>query len=89
MRIPKPLFDNLATKAFFRQSIADDLGRGLFNINLRNLFSIPYFDTEIEYLFWQERYLVLLTPLKFALVLGAIAFLAYILLDLYTGNITP
>ncbi|OAI20839.1 hybrid sensor histidine kinase/response regulator [Methylomonas lenta] len=89
MRIPKPLFDNLATKAFFRQSIADDLGRGLFNINLRNLFAIPYFDTETEYLFWQERYLVLLTPLKFALVLGAIAFLAYILLDLYTGNITP
>ena len=88
MRIPKPLLDNIATRAFFRQSNTDYLGRGLFNINLRTLFAIPDFDVENERLFWLERYLVLHTPLKSALMLGASAFLAYIFLDLYTGDIT-
>lgn len=89
MRIPKPLLDNIATPAFFRQSSTHYLGCGLFNINPRTLFSIPYFDVETERLFWRERFLVLLAPLKSALALGAGAFLAYILLDVYTGNITP
>lgn len=89
MRIPKPLRDHIASPAFFRQSNTRYLGRGLFGGNLRTLLAIPYFDAETERLFWQERFLVLLTPLKFALGLGASAFLAYILLDVYTCNITP
>ncbi|MDD2761337.1 MAG: ATP-binding protein [Methylomonas sp.] len=89
MRIPKPWLDNIATKSFFRQPGTNYLGCGLFILNPRTLFAIPYFDAETESLFWRERYLVLLTPLKSALVLGASAFLAYILLDVYTGNITP
>ncbi|MCQ8106403.1 hybrid sensor histidine kinase/response regulator [Methylomonas sp. SURF-2] len=89
MRIPKPLLDHIASPAFFRQSNTHYLGRGLFGGNPRTLFAIPCFDAESETLFWQERFLVLLTPLKFALGLGASAFTAYILLDLHTGNITP
>lgn len=89
MRIPKPLFDNLAAKSFLRPPNANYLRRGLFAVNLRTLFAVPCFDAESERLFWQERFLVLLTPLKSALVLGASAFLAYILLDVYTGNIKP
>lgn len=88
MRIPKPLLDNFASQSFFRQPSTHYLGRRLFNFNPRVLLAIPYFDAETERLFWQERFLVLLTPLKSALALGAGAFLAYILLDVYTGNIT-
>lgn len=57
--------------------------------SLKKLFAIPHFDTETEQLFWQERHLVLLTPLKWALCLGAKAFLAYLGLDLVTGNVKP
>lgn len=57
--------------------------------SLRHLFAIPNFDPETEQLFWQERHLVLLTPLKWALYLGALAFLAYLILDLATGSVSP
>lgn len=86
MRIPKTLLDSITTKSFFLAPTTNYLGRGLFKLNLRTLFAIPSFDAETERLFWQERFLVLLTPLKSALVLGASAFLAYILLDVYTAN---
>lgn len=89
MRIPKTLLDNFATRSFFRAPGTNYQRRGLFAVNPRTLFAIPYFDAETERLFWRERYLVLLTPLKSALILGASAFLAYIVLDLYTGEITP
>lgn len=57
--------------------------------SIRQLFAIPHFDTATEQLFWQERHQVLLTPLKWALCLGAMAFLAYIGLDLATGSAKP
>jgi len=49
-------------------------------------FAIAKFDSASEQEFWQERHQVLLSPLKWALVLGACAFQIYILLDLYAGD---
>lgn len=92
MRIPDPFLDQLSSKAFFRApGVSRAPGRiyAKLSLNPVKLFAIPHFDEETERLFWQERYLVLQTPLKSALALGAAAFLAYILLDVYTGNITP
>ncbi|AEF99803.1 ATP-binding response regulator [Methylomonas methanica] len=88
MRIPKTLLGTIATRSFFRAPGKNYQGRGLFAVSPKTLFAIPNFDAETERLFWQERYLVLLTPLKSALMLGACAFLAYIAMDLYTGDIT-
>lgn len=53
---------------------------------MSKLFSIPNFDEETERIFWDEHYPVWLTPMKSALMLGGSAFLACILLDIYTGN---
>lgn len=53
------------------------------------VFSIPRFDDETEQQFWDERHPVLLVPLQWALVLGAIAFLAYLIFDMATGHVTP
>lgn len=89
MRIPNPFIEHLAGKAFFRAPTHRPLGLFLdtkLSLSLTKLFAIPQFDEDSERQFWEERYLVLLSPLKWALGLGAIAFLVYILLDLHTGN---
>jgi len=92
MRRPNPFLDHLSAKAFFREPSANNPRRRWFEssnaLSPAKLFGIPHFDDETERQFWQERYLVLLTPLKSALALGAGAFLAYILLDVYTGSIS-
>ncbi|WP_415878105.1 ATP-binding protein [Methylomonas sp. TEB] len=89
MRIPNPFIEHLAGKAFFRAPTHRPLGLFLdtkLSLSLTKLFAIPQFDEDSERQFWEERYLVLLSPLKWALGLGAVAFLVYILLDLHTGN---
>lgn len=92
MRIPDPFLDHISSKAFFRApGVNRAPGRFYAKLSLNpvKLFAIAQFDEKTERLFWQERYVVLQTPLKSALALGAGAFLAYILLDVYTGNIAP
>ncbi|QSA99408.1 hybrid sensor histidine kinase/response regulator [Methylomonas sp. EFPC1] len=89
MRVPNPFIEHLAGKAFFRAPTHRPLGLFLdtkLSLSLTKLFAIPQFDEDSERQFWEERYLVLLSPLKWALGLGAVAFLVYILLDLHTGN---
>jgi signal transduction histidine kinase/CheY-like chemotaxis protein len=92
VRIPKPSLENLDHKTYFRESDGSNTESKLFQLNpvlgLSQLFAIPRFDKETERQFWEERYLVLLTPLKWALCLGALTFLAYIALDLATNNTT-
>jgi signal transduction histidine kinase/ActR/RegA family two-component response regulator len=92
VRIPKPSLENLGHKTYFRESNGSNSNSKLFHLNpvlgLSQLFAIPSFDKETERQFWEERYLVLLTPLKWALCLGALTFLAYIALDLATNNTT-
>ncbi|TCV75171.1 MULTISPECIES: hybrid sensor histidine kinase/response regulator [Methylomonas] len=91
MRKPNPFIEHLASKAFFRAPASRPLA-GLLDTKLSlsptKLFAIPQFDEDTERQFWEERYLVLLSPLKWALGLGAGAFLVYILLDLHIGNIS-
>jgi|GEM_PF-544916 len=82
-------YANLANLAFFRAPAKPDFS-AVFKaccdaISPGHLFAIPKFDAASEQAFWRERYQVLLAPLKWALLLGAGAFLAYILLDLHTG----
>ena len=71
MRIPKPSLENLGHKTYFRESNGSNSNSKLFQLNpvlgLSQLFAIPSFDKETERQFWEERYLVLLTPLKWAL----------------------
>ena len=92
MRIPKPSLENFDHKTYFRESDESNSDNKVFQLNpilgLSQLFAIPSFDKETERQFWEERYLVLLTPLKWALCLGALTFLAYIALDLASNNTT-
>lgn len=89
MRKTNPFIEHLSSKAFFRPPTRRPI-RQLLNTKLSlnpiRLFAIPQFDADTERQFWEERYLVLLSPLKWALGLGAATFLAYILLDLQIGN---
>ena len=86
----KPILDLILSKAISRRPINSFQACGLFGavkaVSLSKLFAIPQFDAETERLFWQARNPVLLTPMKSALLLGALAFLAYIVLDVYTGS---
>ncbi|WP_427551489.1 ATP-binding response regulator [Methylomonas sp. MS20] len=82
-------YQNLANLAFFRAPARPGFS-AVFKaccdaVSAGHLFAFPKFDTASEQEFWLERYQVLLAPLKWALLLGASAFLAYILLDLHTG----
>ncbi len=89
MRKTHPFIEHLSSKAFFRPPARRPI-RQLLNTKLSfnpiQLFAIPQFDAETERQFWEERYLVLLSPLKWALGLGAATFLAYILLDVQIGT---
>ncbi len=53
------------------------------NAHSSHPFNIPHFDADSEGLFWEERQCEALTTLKTALLLGAGAFLAFLLLDLW------
>ncbi|MEQ1530298.1 MAG: hybrid sensor histidine kinase/response regulator [Methylococcales bacterium] len=55
--------------------------------NLNRQFFVTHFDTDDERQFWQERHLETLNPLKIALLLGGAAFLAFIVLDLFKGDL--
>ncbi|MBD9355937.1 hybrid sensor histidine kinase/response regulator [Methylomonas albis] len=89
VRKPNPFIDHLSSKAFFRAPASRPFAH-FQNLTLSfsptKLFAIPEFDEDSEQQFWEERYRVLLSPLKWALALGATAFLAYTLLDLQIGN---
>lgn len=89
VRKPNPFIEHLASKAFFRAPSNHQfagLRDAKQSLSPAKLFAIPRFDDDTERQFWAERYLVLLSPLKWALGLGAAAFLVYILLDLHTEN---
>lgn len=91
MLISRPFIEHISVKSFFRSPAAPPYISLNFKelcaaVTPSRLFAIPQFDADTEREFWQERYRVLLSPLKWALALGACAFLAYILLDLHTGN---
>lgn len=93
MGIFKQLAERLSPIVYFRQPEQSGPGRHpvlqtLVKLTPARLFSIPRFDDETERQFWDERYPVLLVPLQWALVLGAIAFLAYLVLDIATGHVT-
>lgn len=51
-------------------------------------FAIPHFEESTERLFWQERHSASLIPLKSALLLGALGFLAFVILDRWTRGLT-
>ncbi|TPQ26047.1 hybrid sensor histidine kinase/response regulator [Methylomonas koyamae] len=87
----RPFVAHFSVKSFLRPpaapaSISFNLKELYAALTPRRLFAIPQFDADTEQEFWRERYQVLLSPLKWALALGACAFLAYILLDLHTGT---
>ncbi len=92
MRKPNPFIDHFSSKAFFRAPVSHrpfkHFPRTLQSLSPTKLFAIPLFDEDSERRFWEERYLVLLSPLRWALGLGATAFLAYILLDLHIGHVS-
>ncbi len=88
----KTILDLILSKAISSGPINGFQTCGFFGavkaVNLSQLFAIPQFDAETELLFWQARNPVLLAPMKSALLLGALGFLAFIILDVYSGNVS-
>ena len=88
----KTILDLILSKAISSGPINGFKVCGFFGsvkaVNLNQLFAIPQFDAETELQFWQARNPVLLTPMKSALLLGALGFLAFILLDVYSGKVS-
>ena len=60
------------------------LRRAAPKTSLLGWHSMPRFDVDEESLFWRERNAETLKPLKLALLLGALAFLAFVILDAFT-----
>lgn len=79
---------NIFPRIFFQQLNKNSPYHHLDPLGPSTLFGIPRFEEEIEQLFWQDRHPTMLKSLKLALLLGAMAFLTCIVLDVLSGIIS-